>query len=469
MPFLFPLSNHPSVTIHSKTPITYNMLPTFHMKHFKPWAPPHRKPFSPHKSPNSSSPRTQTLPRPKPYHDSLPSTLPLPKHHLPARPPAEVCVHISANTRSNTPLSSQFQPREISIPPPSSPCSKDLEHGTTSLHDSAPLISGPDPIPYCDPQDDTSIPIEPPVFRGDFPEDSLSSPSISSSDECLGEFFRLLGAQDDIPIDPVILANHGPWEDGDLQLSIPQADSLISSEATCPYPDPPPILNSLPDHYRDSSERAGGQNSNIQTSDDPPHILDCQQLHPSQHETNPDASYPDGARGSHQADGQSKSPKRKMHQSDRQVHKRPRVPSTLPSGENSFTALRSHFVSLPLDERLQFLSWLFEGALPRCMPDSSPSACEGGDARAADHSCSPHEIEQNRRDCGEAQGSSRKRKKWTPEEVALLLKLREDESRPWSEVARLFSDHYPGRSPGAIQVYWSTTLKNKADDNNWDI
>jgi hypothetical protein len=28
-------------------------------------------------------------------------------------------------------------------------------------------------------------------------------------------------------------------------------------------------------------------------------------------------------------------------------------------------------------------------------------------------------------------------------------------------VVKLFSDQYPGRSSGSIQVYWSTTLKKR--------
>lgn len=50
---------------------------------------------------------------------------------------------------------------------------------------------------------------------------------------------------------------------------------------------------------------------------------------------------------------------------------------------------------------------------------------------------------------------------WSTEEVDLLMKLRKDEGRPWSQVARLFSEQYPGRTQGAIQVYWSTTLKQE--------
>lgn len=127
-------------------PISCNMLPTFHMNNFKPWAPPHTKPFSPHESLNSRSSRTSNLPRPKPRHDSFPSTLPFPKHHLPAPPPAEVCVHISTNTPPRTPLSSQFQPQEISVPPLSTPYSENPKQGTTSPHDPAPRTSNSDPI-----------------------------------------------------------------------------------------------------------------------------------------------------------------------------------------------------------------------------------------------------------------------------------------------------------------------------------
>jgi hypothetical protein len=38
--------------------------------------------------------------------------------------------------------------------------------------------------------------------------------------------------------------------------------------------------------------------------------------------------------------------------------------------EVSFHTLRSHFLVLPFEERLQFLSWLFEGSLPCCSSES---------------------------------------------------------------------------------------------------
>lgn len=461
---IFPSSKSPTCHITPQNiSISYHMLPTFHLNNFKPWAPSHRKPFSPRKSLNPCTPPTQKPPRTKPYQTSLPSTLPLPKHHLPARPPAEVCMHTITNAQPRTLSTPELQPRQ-SKPQPST-YSENSNHGTASPHDSASHISDPNRAPRCELQDDTNIPVEPPAFRGDFAEDGLSSPSVSSADESLEEFFRLPDAQYDIPIDPVILANHGLCEGSTLQQSVPQADHhLINSEMACPYPDLPPVLRSPLDLDRDSSGGACGQHGDIETSDRP-HIHG-HQLHPlsqSQHGTSSDAPYPNNARGNPNVGGRSKGSKRKTRQSDGPVRKRLRVPSTLPSGKSSFTAIRSHFLSLPLGDRLQFLSWLFEGAVPRCMSDSSPAACEDGCVLETDRLSPPHEIEQIRRDCQEDRGSSRRGMPWSTEEADLLLKLRKVENRPWSEVARLFSEQYPGRSAGAIQVFWCTTLSKKAE------
>ncbi|GMG38900.1 unnamed protein product [Aspergillus oryzae] len=437
------------------------MLFTHHMDNFKPWTPPHTKSFSRHKSHKSRTPRASNLTHPKPRHDSLPSTLPFPKHSLPARPPAEVCMNISTNTQPGTPLSSQSQPRGISIPPPNTPYSEKPKHATASPPDPAPHTSNSDGTSPYDFQDITDTPIEPPFFWEDTVMGGPSSPSMSSSDDSLKEFFRLPDIQNDIPIDPLILANDGPWEASDLHQPVLQDDSLIVSETICPYPEPPPILHHVPDHHRVSSERPRSQNGNTQTRDHThAHIQSPGHLHPSHHNSETRASCSSGA--SKNLHGKpSKNCKRKRHQSEGRAPKRLRDLSTMPATENSLTSLRSHFLCLPLNERLQFLSWLFEGALPRCMLDTGPTTCEDRDAQSTSRSIPQHEIEQPQRNCGEAQGSSRKGMPWSPEEAGLLLKLRRDERRPWSEVTRLFSDRYPGRSPGSIQVFWSTTLKNK--------
>ena len=124
----------------------------------------------------------------------------------------------------------------------------------------------------------------------------------------------------------------------------------------------------------------------------------------------------------------------------------------LPPREDSFT-LCSHFMSAPLDDHLQFLSWLFKGALPQCMSSSSLTASGERDALATGCSSTSHGIEQNRRGCRKARGGSRKNMPWSMEEASLLLKLRKEESQSWSEVARLFLERYPGRTLGAIQVH----------------
>ena len=58
-----------------------------------------------------------------------------------------------------------------------------------------------------------------------------------------------------------------------------------------------------------------------------------------------------------------------------------------------------------------------------------------------------------------AQPKTSRRVRWSPEEKRLLLELKQDRSRPWSEVTRTFLARHPGRKPSAIQVYWSNVLR----------
>lgn len=464
--FPFPLSRSVCLKILQFLLISPpEMVPTFHMNDFRPWAPPRKKLFSPHKSLNSPPPRTQNTARPKPYHNAPSSTLSVPKHHLPARPPAEVCMHIGANTQLCEPTSSQFQPREVSPREPDI-YSENVRRRTTTPHESTPHIPDPEPdlIFRSDLQGVSNIdkPVEPPPSRGDFVEDGLSSPSLSISDDSLEKFFRLPDAPDGIPIDPVILANDGSQgEDIHLRLPAPQTDSLINLETTCSYSDRPSVLLHPSENDRDSGERPGGQNDNIPRSDHS-QVHERQPQHQLQHNTNTDVFYSDDAHGKQHVSGRSKGSKRKTRESDGRASKRLQVPSGRPPRDDSFIALRSHFMSLPLDERLRFFSWLFEAALPRCMSGSSPTVCEDGDALAVSPSRRSHNTEENRRDCRKTRTSLKKCNKWSREEMDLLQKLKQDESRPWSEVARLFLEQYPGRSPGAIQVFWSTKLNRRA-------
>lgn len=76
-------------------------------------------------------------------------------------------------------------------------------------------------------------------------------------------------------------------------------------------------------HFSSSSQRWNGQLN-------PPMPANSNCLSPSQHNTDPDAFYPNDACGNHHVGGQSKGSKRKIQQSDGRACKRLRVPSALP-------------------------------------------------------------------------------------------------------------------------------------------
>jgi hypothetical protein len=417
------------------------MLPTFQINHFKPWAPLPAKSFPPHRTLNTCSPRSPSPPDPEPCHVPPPSTLPLPKHHLPARPPAEVCVHVSANTQLESAQSSFLDTSG---------------HIAAYRRNLAPHVPTPDVIRRCDPQDDAGTPAEPPGFRGDYAAHDLTSLSTSSSADSLEEFFRLPGApQNNIPVDPVILADLVPWEGNDLLLHVPPADGLITPETTCLYPEPPAIINSPANPFGDPAERDDSENGSDRTSD-----RERQQVHPTPNSTSPDPSFLKGTHGKHHIGREPRVSKRKTQRPNSRIRQPSRVRSTLSPREDSFGAIKSHLMSLPLDDRLQFLSWLFEGALSQCTSGTSSIAIEEG--RPTHRLSSQPEIEQSPDVCRRAQISSRKGMPWSMEEADLLVKLRKHEGRSWSEVTRVFLKQYPGRSKGAIQVFWCTTLSKKA-------
>lgn len=366
-------------------------------------------------------------PNPEPCHILLPSTLPPPKHHLPARPPAEVCVHVSANTQLE---------------------SETFGRSTASRRSSVPHVPAPDLIRPCYPQDETRTPTEPPGFQEDDAARKVPSPSTSSSTDSLEDFFRIPDSpQDNIPIDPIILANLGPWESDDLQLHAPprQTASLIRRQPAC-------ILNLQPFSAVQLAVLKSLAKGIVVIMAVFRKVVmaanECTLPRPA-HQSFPDSH------GKHQI-------KRKSRKSDGGIRKPPRVRSTSAPREDSFAALRCQFTSLPLNDRLQFLSWLFEGALSHCMSDTSQTACEVLKARESRHSSPRPEIDQSRSVCKSVRKSSRKGMPWSTKEVDLLMKLRKDEGRSWSDVTRVFSKQYPGRSQGAIQVYWCSTLSKKA-------
>lgn len=137
--------------------------------------------------------------------------------------------------------------------------------------------------------------------------------------------------------------------------------------------------------------------------------------------------------------------------------------TTIPQARgHSFTTFRSSFLSLPLEDRLQFLSWVFEGALPRYMPSCertisiAPPMIE---TEVSDQN-HPHGAARRPDESNIGRHSSRKGMPWSPKEKNLLVELRRERKLPWSEMIRLFSEQFLGRSQSSIQVYWSTYLKD---------
>ncbi|KAJ5982720.1 hypothetical protein N7451_012820 [Penicillium sp. IBT 35674x] len=131
----------------------------------------------------------------------------------------------------------------------------------------------------------------------------------------------------------------------------------------------------------------------------------------------------------------------------------------------SFFKIRAQFSELPVEDRVQFLSWLFEGALSHCAttPLSAGAPCPTGyissqyDGMTSDteHTSLNTELVEKR------YTSSRKGLPWSMEEDHLLAQLRDEHNLPWSEVTKRFSQKFPGRSSGSIQVYWSTSHKKR--------
>ncbi|BDD59387.1 hypothetical protein MAP00_004597 [Monascus purpureus] len=269
-------------------------------------------------------------------------------------------------------------------------------------------------------------------FTGNLPVNPSNAPVAGS----------VLGAQTDLPIDPLILADEGPCDEEGLRRSFSLGDDPRPSETTYPYPDPPPVFSSAPDQ-QDSVVLWQGKDAPFISSPHDRHSVVAGNPSSSNH------------LGPAHGGRQSKSLKRKPHRLDGQRPKRARDPQTSTAEGNSLAALHTHFLSLPLDKRLQFLPRLLEGALPHHMPMPDLLTTGNGDAR------SPRRLTQPS-DGSEPHRSFRKGMPWSLEETELLLRLRRDEQRPWSEVTMLFSDQFPGRSPGSIQIYWSTTLKKRA-------
>ncbi|OQD96473.1 hypothetical protein PENVUL_c092G07715 [Penicillium vulpinum] len=133
-------------------------------------------------------------------------------------------------------------------------------------------------------------------------------------------------------------------------------------------------------------------------------------------------------------------------------------------GKNgSFPAIRAQFSALSVEDRLQFLSWLFKSAISHHISTraNTDAASVSRSIPSQDVSISCDYPSSNTELVDVQPTPTRKGLPWSVEESHLLVKLREEQNLAWSEMTKLFAQKFPGRSKGSIQVYWSTTLKKQ--------
>ena len=99
----------------------------------------------------------------------------------------------------------------------------------------------------------------------------------------------------------------------------------------------------------------------------------------------------------------------------------------------------------------------------KCAPRIPPKKCEilGRYGKQAYHQTQPYKFQPILNDRSGLQENSRKGMPWLYEEEDLLICLRRDCRLPWPDVTQIFSEQFPGRSQGSIQVYWSTNLRKR--------
>ncbi|KAF9883543.1 hypothetical protein FE257_003376 [Aspergillus nanangensis] len=469
------------------------MPPVFHVDGFRRWTPPSRQKSSP-SQPARLHPPSNRFPAIKHPQAPLSQESPVPKHQLPARPPAAVCVNAnpveltdtSRDPQSPSQKSSGLASDTMLVTPSDTECTVRLEQPPKNRvipSSNLDLATSWDVA--------HNAPIEEPSFRGHIAR-YIPHPSVSGSDDSLQELVQPvyeLYEQNDVPIDPVILTSSGPWQMEDEDRHI-HAEDVIISGTIGSYPDPPPIVYDTHSQFLHSSadpemhEEISLSDSPIHSHKRSQHLIDGNDIEdtPTTQSRQPRMGKIAEPNESPLGDSQKKSSRDDMNRAgphkrslgktdkpEKESCKRKRQRRNVTSStETSHTSLRSHFLSLPTNERLEFLSWLFEGALPHCTSEPRMVACGPSETPKVDaqvrkqvHWAHPPNPVESRDSNNVRLKKSRKSLRWSPDESDLLLELRRDRKLPWSDVTKLFSDQYPGRSQGSIQVYWSTSLKKR--------
>jgi len=124
--------------------------------------------------------------------------------------------------------------------------------------------------------------------------------------------------------------------------------------------------------------------------------------------------------------------------------------------------LCSYWIEASLEEQLQFLSYLFQNALPQSIPkppsahNSFPTLGQLGTNHIASGSLrQSHPIPNLNPDEPLLNGG--KGGRWETEELDLIRELREKHKLPWSKIAKAFDEKWLGRSRASIQVEYSTS------------
>ncbi|KAI3015043.1 hypothetical protein CBS147347_11305 [Aspergillus niger] len=423
------------------------MLSAFPLENFRQWAspaptqtpPPTRFPLPkkhlPFKPPRSQSPCNKSSAL-KLCDEPRPRTLPLPKHPLPSRPPDDACVNTNnAKGAPNTFTGSQLPSRKSPIP--SSDTSPDVQHPEKperSVGDREGDVS--DSNTLWDGQDATNSLTDVPALQV-----IASSPSTLNSERSP----PLSDVHNDIPVDPVILADDGLWIIGELQ-SMHSETHSVEPETSFPYPDPPVALCDTSVYHSDFNTQAKRHHSDLRS------ISPHGQGHTRTSYDNAEANFLlRGSPPEPSNNQRSKLRKRKPQPSSKQPSKRARHSISGSEEDTSLDldGLLAIYFSAPFSVRVQFCNWMCANITSRAFdkPDTEMSE-DKGEKPAGEMNHSSSRLEHH--------GASRRGKKWSSEEWEYLKELKKDKNKPWSEVARLFSNRYPGRSTGSIQVQWST-------------
>lgn len=272
---------------------------------------------------------------------------------------------------------------------------------------------------------------------------------------------RLPEAQNILPINPAILSGHAASEAGRPQRVISESDvATAGGQGTaCASPGPlAPDPQLTPEHHCSVSEEVG-----LLCQDTINYTTDFWQPGPSattlkRHSDRSDSIHPDGHDNTDSDREVSKADRRSSQTKElaRRPSKRPRTGTAPHEGGGSFLTLRSHFLTSSVDERLQFLSWLFEGALPRCI-SGSPSALNlssrtenigRNEVQLVRYQRQPHKAAQTLDGNNDPLVHSRKGMPWSVEEAGLLMELRKEQNLPVQRWQSALQNNFQGELKG---------------------